>query len=209
MSQYLYRETSCHLDDTAGRHTWATNIKDLLFLYGFGYAWLAQEVGNENMFLRLFCQRVKDIFTQKWFSGIESTPKAHHYKYFKTNLAPEHYLSLDISYVYKKMLSNFRCSNHDLMIEKGRHLGIDRQLRIYPICNQKNLNIIEDEFHLFFECMVYDNLRLLYFNKNWLRNRNRNNFHRILELKDRVTILKVSKILIDAFNLQKVFIENQ
>ena len=62
------------------------------------------------------------------------------------------------------MLSNFRCSNHDLMIEKERHLGIDRQLRICPICNQKNLNI-EDEFHFFFECMEYENLRLLYFYK--------------------------------------------
>ena len=161
--------------DTTGRHTWATNIKDLLFRYGFGYAWVAQEVGNENIFLSLFCQRVKDIFTQKWFSDIDSTPKAHHYKYFKSNLAPEYYLSLDISYVYKKMLSNFRCSNHDLMIEKGRHLGIDRQLRICPLCKQKkkkkkNLNIIEDEFHFFFECMEYENLGLHYCNENWLRN---------------------------------------
>ena len=196
--------------DTTGRHTWATNIKDLLFRYGFGYAWVAQEVGNENIFLSLFCQRVKDIFTQKCFSDIDSTPKAHHYKYFKSNLAPEYYLSLDISYVYKKMLSNFRCSNHDLMIEKGRHLGIDRQLRICPLCKQKkNLNIIEDEFHFFFECMEYENLRLLYFNKNWLRNKNRNKFHRILELKDRGTVLKVSKFLVDAFNLRKALLENQ
>ena len=88
--------------DTAERYTWAKNIKDLLFLYGFGNNWLAQEVGNENMFLRLFCQRRKNSFTQKWFSYIERTPKSHHYKYFKTNLAPEHYLSLDIVYVYKK-----------------------------------------------------------------------------------------------------------
>ena len=95
------------------------------------------------------------------------------------------------------------------MIEKGRHLGIDRQLRICPLCKQKNLNIIEDEFHFFFECMEYENIRLLYFNKNWLRNKNRNKFHRILELKDRGTVLKVSKFFVDAFNVRKALLKNQ
>ena len=80
------------------------------------------------------------------------------------------------------------------MIEKGRHLGIDRQLGICPLCNQKNVNIIEHVFHFFFECMEYENLRLLYFNKTWLRNGNRNNFHRILELKVRGTNFRSIKV---------------
>jgi len=29
---------------------------------------------------------------------------------------------------YKLVLANFRCSGHTLMIDKGRHLNIDREL---------------------------------------------------------------------------------
>ena len=38
----------------------------------------------------------------------------------------EKYLSLDIPYKFRNALAKFRCSAHSLMIEKGRHSGIDR-----------------------------------------------------------------------------------
>ena len=37
--------------DEAGRRTWASNIKELLFTYSFGYVWIAQEVENESNFI--------------------------------------------------------------------------------------------------------------------------------------------------------------
>ena len=40
-----------YLDDI-GRRTWATNVKNLLFLYGFGNVWISREVGNVNQFIR-------------------------------------------------------------------------------------------------------------------------------------------------------------
>ena len=33
--------------DEAGRKTWATNIRELLYVYDFGYIWLAYDVGND------------------------------------------------------------------------------------------------------------------------------------------------------------------
>ena len=44
--------------DTAGRHTWATCIKDLLYLYGYGYVWIAHDVGNDDIFIKQFTQRL-------------------------------------------------------------------------------------------------------------------------------------------------------
>ena len=85
--------------------------------------------------------------------------KAEHYKNFKTLLNVEKYLSIDISYNYRRVLANFRCSAHELMIEKGRHLGIDRNFRNCPICLKRNVYVIEDEFHFMMVCPEYEPLR--------------------------------------------------
>ena len=46
--------------DISGRWTWAMKVKELLFRYGFGYVWIAQDVGDIDMFLRAFKQRLTD-----------------------------------------------------------------------------------------------------------------------------------------------------
>ena len=74
--------------------------------------------------------------------------KGEHYKHFKSLLEVEKYLSIDLDFKFKKVLSNFRCSSHDLMIEKGRHNSIDRMYRFCPIClKKKRVFVIEDEDH--------------------------------------------------------------
>ena len=40
--------------DDAGQKSWASNIKHLLFSLGFGYLWIAQEVGNQAFFIKSF-----------------------------------------------------------------------------------------------------------------------------------------------------------
>ena len=42
-------------------------------------------------------------------------------------------------------------SNHNLMIEKGRHLNIDRNNRYCKFCKNK----IEDEQHFLINCPLY------------------------------------------------------
>ena len=63
------------LDDT-GRKPWASNIKQLLFSFGFGFVWLAQDVGDSAQFITIFKQRVTDIYTQKWNEALHETSKA-------------------------------------------------------------------------------------------------------------------------------------
>ena len=89
------------LTDT-GKITWATHIKSLLFEFGFGYAWLANEVGNRSHFLDLFKQRIKDISIQNWRRNVTESPKADNYKYFEINLNVEMYLTIYLNYVCRK-----------------------------------------------------------------------------------------------------------
>ncbi|KAH3796548.1 hypothetical protein DPMN_150117 [Dreissena polymorpha] len=105
--------------DEAGRTTWVTQVKRLLFQYGFGYAWIHGDVGNTVAFLKLFQDRLKDCAKQKILASINSSPKAISYKLYKSNLHPERNLFIPLTYILKKTLSNFRCSSHNLMIEKS------------------------------------------------------------------------------------------
>ena len=193
--------------DEAGRRTWASNIKELLFTYGFGYVWIAQEVGNESNFIQLFKTRIKDCFLQRWSSGLDNSSKALHYKHFKSHLYSEPYLDIDLSYTLRKTLSNFRCSSHALMIEKGRHLSIDRDLRFCPLCIKNNIYVVEDEFHFFFECNEYEIFRQTFFKPNWLNNRSLNTFYIILSLKDEKMIFIIARYLSIAFARRKETID--
>ena len=48
-------------------------------------------------------------------------------------------------------LTKFRLSNHELMIEKGRHQGLEENQRICPTCR----NEIETEQHFLINCTTY------------------------------------------------------
>ena len=48
-----------NLDD-AGRRTWASNVKNLIYMYGFGIVWINQEIGDTSNLLKAFKQRLVD-----------------------------------------------------------------------------------------------------------------------------------------------------
>ena len=56
--------------DENGKDCLATRIRYILSSTGFYYVWLFQGVGNENVFLRSFKQRLADMFTQDWCAAI-------------------------------------------------------------------------------------------------------------------------------------------
>ena len=49
----------------AGVFNWASNIRKLLYMNGFGYIWESESVDNENQFLALFTRRLKNQYLQK------------------------------------------------------------------------------------------------------------------------------------------------
>ena len=71
----------------------------------------------------------------------------------------EPYLSLDIHTKFIKQFSKFRCSAHNLLVERGRHIGTSYRQRVCPLCS---LHEIEDEYHFAFICHLYSEIRLWY-----------------------------------------------
>ena len=125
--------------DCAGRTTWATNIKQLLFKYGFGFVWISQNIGDINIFLTTFKQRLIDCSKQDWYGKIEITDKLYTYATFKSLLEVEKYLNCINVNKYKVALSRFRCSNHVLNIECGRWKNVERNERLCELCSRINI----------------------------------------------------------------------
>jgi len=104
--------------DKGGRNTWGTNFKRLLYWYGFGIAWITQDIGNINVFIAMFKERLTESFNSNTMSDINTSPKALCCKLFKSALNPELHLSVALPQKCKLILANFRCSCHLLNIEQ-------------------------------------------------------------------------------------------
>ena len=183
-------------------------MKALLYKYGFGYVWEANTVGDINRFVDVFKQHLKDCCLQAWHSDIFESPKSIHYSKFKEILEIEIYLTIDLPYLLWKILANFRCSGHSLMVEKGRHQNIERNLRFCKLCLKRNVYSIEDEFHLFCVCPFYKDFRDLYFKPQWNKDIiTINNFYTIMSQTDKHSIMSISRFLVRAFSYRKQLLQ--
>ena len=115
---------------------------------GFGYVWESQSVDNDELFLSLFVQSLKDQWTQNWFERITLSSKLISYCGFQSLIEHELYLTCITNRKYRHVISQFRITAHDLGMERGRYNGNDRSDRICKLYRR----FIEDEFHFVLSC---------------------------------------------------------
>ena len=143
---------------------WPRQVQLILSEIGMLEIFLADNICHMKIF-----QRLKDIFHQNSFSQIsEQNSKLRTYKHLKTEIGFEEYIELITNEKERIMLTKFRLSNHQLMIEKGRHMNIDKEERFCPMCP----NLIEDETHFLIMCKAYKKEREKLFNEANKANRN-------------------------------------
>ena len=129
---------------------WSVLTKHHLDSIGIGSD---SEVNNIH---KVAFERLKDIFHQNSFEEINSDhSKLRTYAKLKTEIGMEEYLDSIKNIKDRTALTKIRLSNHDLMIEKGRHQGLQENLRLCPFCDNK----IENEQHFIIECHTYNVLR--------------------------------------------------
>lgn len=145
---------------------WASEIKQLLYTHGFGEVWFNQGVGNVDLFLCTFKQRLIDMSNQNWHNDVLNNSKLDVYRKHKHLLDFEVYLSSDIYWKHKVALSRFRCANHKLAIERYRYTKCDRCDRICKYCKEQGVDVIEDEIHFLLVCPMLESLRKKYLLKH-------------------------------------------
>ena len=116
--------------------------------------------GRENLDELVFMssmQRMTDIFHQEARTDMNrNDSKLRTYTKIKQKLGMENYLDVITNIKRRSQLSKLRLSNHVLMIEKGRHSGIEACDRVCPLCQNGN---VEDELHFLLKCKTYSHLR--------------------------------------------------
>ena len=125
---------------------WTERIKTCLSINGMQD--LFENYGQIQVH-NVYFTRLTDIFHQNAFADIRrEDSKLRTYALLKTQIGAEQYLKLIKNINDRTTFTKLRLSNHNLMIEKGRHLNIENNLRLCPFCP----NAIEDEIHFITKC---------------------------------------------------------
>ena len=176
----------------------------MLYRFGFGIVWLSQGVGNVELFLCMFKQRVSDISRQEWSSNITSLSKLDTYCTFKSLLEPERYLYCTNIYVHRKALAKLRCSNHNLAIEKLRGT-IDRGNRHCKYClNLNNTYVVENEYNFIMFCPLYESIRQRFISR-YCTNRSYTSFRHLMSSQSEILLQNLCNFTFYAFKLHSTF----
>ena len=126
-------------------------------------------------------------------SNIGYGSKLRFYKTFKKEFSRESYLNTVTDFHLRKVITKFRCSDHLLEIEKGRHRKLNVEERICKVC----LTDVESELHFIQKCPVYESIRRHIFGDNPVQN-----WSDILKCKDRKSTYNLANFLVKAYKLR-------
>ena len=151
---------------------------------------------SANKFEKECKKRLTDKFTCEWKSKLKKEDsKLKLYGEIKHTFGKEKYLDEVVNYSMRKIITKFRCSDHKLEIEVGRHKKIPRENRVCKQCP----NDIETEMHFLCSCPSYKNLRKKLFEKEVIDTQLGKD---ILACKQETTSLKLGKYLLKAANIR-------
>ena len=138
---------------------WTNGVRSILESNGMLSFYTNDYTSTTPFIAKRIFERIVDSFHQNSFTSINSTSsKLRTYAIFKKDIGLEKYLSDVKNFEIRRHVTKFRLSNHRLMIEVGRHLGIKNEKeRFCPFCSQK----VENEFHFLLECDMYKQQREL------------------------------------------------
>ena len=146
--------TQCYDHGLLENHPWPYNIRAKLTEIGMMESFMDNN-DDGITHIKVF-QRLRDMFHQNTFASFKSeNNKLRTYGLFKTNFGFENYLNICDKTEVRISFTKFRLSNHMLMIEKGRHQKVNKNLRFCPFCPNK----IEDELHFLLDCKCYEKHR--------------------------------------------------
>ena len=163
-------------EDHPTKINWAILVRNLLSELGSYEVCVQQGVGKYNLFLSLLKQRLTDIVVQNHIARVQTLNRARFFNLF-SSFKWQNYLNIIKVPKYRNALIRFRLSSHRLAVETGRW----NKPRPAPFDERKceRCNVLEDEFHFLFECLLYTDLRKHYISEYFWK---RPNIPKLLEL---------------------------
>ena len=183
-----------------GKHNWATDIRNLLCMHGFGIVWFSHEVGCERSFLQCLRLRLVDCYKQDWYAKLCNSTHHTWYNSFKSLIQPERYLSKPfVIKPFRDVLVKFRMSVSALYCHKYKYSTNTMSRIMCPVCNDG----AETELHFLFMCKAYEEIRNNILPRKYLKIRNLNTMSILLSKE--CEMFHVAKYLFKAFELRKTY----
>ena len=133
---------------------WALKVKTLLFSIGMGEVWLFG-VGNKNVFLSCFRQRIIDLNNQDLIMKVQGIDMLRVYRLVKTYPGEQSYIKKASSTGIRRSLAKLRANGLYINVHIGRRHGVPYDERKCIHCTKH----IENEYHVLFVCPLYSNIR--------------------------------------------------
>ena len=189
---------SCLEDRENINDTWINQIQTELNNLGLGY--IFNESSIDKVTQKILEQRFFDLHRQEMFSAICRSSRGEYYQYIADNFGLQYYLSKAISEIYRKSITRFRLSSHNLNIESGRYKNELRSKRICTLCNLRD---VEDEFHFILKCPKYQEIRNLYIKKYYFRRPSAFKLIQLLSVQNLKELRNLGKFLFLAEKIRK------
>jgi len=159
----LVKQTLNYISENdPSKSEWITTVKYLLDLVHMENYFHNPSLLTTKYFTYMCTKRLKNIFIDQWYNKISGkymregqTNKLRTYIVYKKKFVRESYLDNVNNFSVRKVIAKFRCSDHILEIEKGRHNRIKVEDRICKVCTSE----VEDELHFLKSCPLYAELR--------------------------------------------------
>ena len=175
---------------------WLRTVNFLMKYIGMQDATNNPNVMSVNEFDKECKKRLIKKFTYEWKSKLKKEgSKLKLYDQIKHIFGKEKYLDDVVNYSMRKIITKFRCSDHKLEIEVGRHKKIPQENRVCRQCP----NDIETELHFICSCPSYKKLRKKHFNSETIDTQLGKN---ILACKQKTTSLKLGSYLMKAVKVR-------
>ena len=186
-----------HLQEDIFQSEWIASVKFLLQYMDMDIYLQNPTTINKNQFVSACKVKLKGKIIEQWdthMSNIGSGSKLRFYKTLKCSFNRESYLDSVSDYDLRKVITKFRCSDHSLEIEKGRHRKLAVEERVCKLC----LTDVETEWHFLQSCTVYENIRLQIFGDKIVQN-----WSNILKCEDRESAYSLANYLVKAYKLRE------
>ena len=188
---------------------WFSSVKWALEAIGLSTLWNNPSSLSPDQVNKVVKDKVLKIFQSFWQSELTSAhqgslrhSKLRTYKTFKSQLKQEKYLSVSMNFKYRKTMCKFRCNDHTLLIETGRHKGLDVNDRI---CKNCSLGLVEDEVHFLLVCPAYSVPRSDLLSHTSVESLTTNlQFQKIMSSNDNVTIAALASYLVEANQIREI-----
>ena len=186
-------------NDNNVKSEWLASVKFLLqYLEMDDYYVHTQLITTKKGLLKRVKRNSK--FIEEWLNKLAGvnmrvgeTSKLRFYKLFKTSFGKEPYLDHIKDFRLRKILTKFRCSDHTLEIEVGRHKNLKVEDRV--CCDNGD---VESEMQFLAFCPTYTQIRNHFFGNidpiNWIDT---------LACKDRDTSYRLANYMDKSFKLRK------